>query len=201
MPCLYCSAPIPPPPINSWRRNPKKYCTEKCGTAFRANGPLPSPSLPPRCHTCDALLTRGPTGRIPYYCSPACTYRARATRHGRTPLVRRSAEEALQRSRDKARAYNRRPDVRYYAEVRRARKWGVEIDLSLAEWTAICQEGPCNNCGTLTTGVDHVRSLFLGGPLAPGNLRRCCLPCNRRKGWRSVPGAAWEHQATLLPAP
>ena len=74
----------------------------------------------------------------------------------------------------------------------RARKLGLEADLTLDQWIAILESYnySCGYCGGHFEEIDHVRPLSEGGATTAGNVIPCCSKCNKRKGsttWTTNP--------------
>jgi|SRR5579871_1043921 len=80
-------------------------------------------------------------------------------------------------------------------QLHRARRAAAPGSFTAAEWKAVCERYgslclACGQDGPLT--VDHVVPLSKGGTNYADNLQPLCLPCNLRKGTRTVdyrPGA------------
>jgi 5-methylcytosine-specific restriction endonuclease McrA len=66
----------------------------------------------------------------------------------------------------------------YEVEAERNRFSGLA-----AKWkrTGEWPEQPCTMCGQMTTGIDHIIPIVLGGGHERANLRPMCRPCNSRQ--------------------
>ena len=63
----------------------------------------------------------------------------------------------------------------------RARKFGLGDEIATRDVLELWKRQPlCLGCGH-GRGLDHIRSLYLGGGNAPANLQNLCRPCNTRK--------------------
>lgn len=80
---------------------------------------------------------------------------------------------------------SRNPRYSSYAGAkRRAREYGVQNDLTLAQWEQIFgeYEGRCAYClNEPATDIEHIHPMLSGGPNTANNVVPACELCNNRK--------------------
>jgi len=89
------------------------------------------------------------------------------------------------RWRDKNKRYERlRKNARGY-HLRDRYPNVVLKSIEVAELLALLN-GPCSYCGLGAESIDHVIPLSRGGQHSIGNIVGACIPCNQRKGTKTV---------------
>jgi 5-methylcytosine-specific restriction endonuclease McrA len=77
----------------------------------------------------------------------------------------------------------------YHHALRKARKLAAPGSFTIAEWADLldCFGGKCLACGTdERISVDHVIPLARNGTNDITNLQPLCVPCNQRKGTKTI---------------
>lgn len=93
---------------------------------------------------------------------------------------RRNKERDTQLARER-----RRANPEYNRQVINRRRARINASVPQRWKRSDCPDHLCYWCGTeladITTHVDHIMPIALGGPATPDNEARTCVPCNKKK--------------------
>lgn len=107
----------------------------------------------------------------------------------RSEVVKARSRKWDQNNKDRKRAICRdwasshREEMRHYRMASRAKKWGCESDLTLAELLELrVTQKSCKYCAsTSKLTVDHIVPLAKRGPNTRSNIQILCFSCNSQK--------------------